>query len=268
MFELTIRGLYMAFAGGINILLTPESNITLSKARMLSPDSRCKTFSEDADGYARSEGCGVVVLKRLSTAIKDKDTILAVIKGSSVNSDGKSGGFTVPNGTAQEEVIRSALAKANVSPGAIDYIETHGTGTPLADPIEVNTLTKIFSDYHSNEKPLYIGSVKTNIGHCESASGVAGVIKTVLSLQSHKLFKHLNFKKLNPGIELKNTIIPLSTMDWPRNQDLRCAGVSSFGFSGANAHVIVQEAPERKKEERTLPKESLLVLSAKEQNVT
>ncbi len=253
----------MALAGGINILLTPDSNITLSKARMLSPESRCKTFSEDADGYARSEGCGVVVLKRLSDALKDNDTILAVIKGSSINSDGKSGGFTVPNGTAQEEVIRSALAKAKLRPADIDYIEAHGTGTPLADPIEANTLIKIFSESHSKEHPLYISSVKTNIGHAESASGVAGVIKAVLSLQKHKLFKHLNFKKLNPGIELINTVIPLTTQNWPKEHDLRSAGVSSFGFSGANAHIVLQEAPPRPDEVRTLPTESILVISAK-----
>ncbi|ARM34745.1 SDR family NAD(P)-dependent oxidoreductase [Legionella longbeachae] len=253
----------MALAGGVNILLAPDSNITLSKARMLSPESRCKTFSEDADGYARSEGCGVIVLKRLSTALKDKDTILAVIKGTSINSDGKSGGFTVPNGIAQEEVIRSALAKANLSPADVDYIEAHGTGTPLADPIEVNALTKIFSEAHSQENPLYISSVKTNIGHSESASGVAGVIKTVLSLHTHQFFKHLNFKKLNPQIELKNTVIPLSTMDWHKQKGLRCAGVSSFGFSGANAHAVLQEVPLREVEPRTLPQESLLLISAK-----
>lgn len=253
----------MALAGGVNILLAPDSNITLSKARMLSPESRCKTFSEDADGYARSEGCGIVVLKRLSTAINDKDTILALIKGTSINSDGKSGGFTVPNGIAQEEVIRSALAKAQLSPADIDYIEAHGTGTPLADPIEVNALTKIFSEYHNQENPLYISSVKTNIGHSESASGVAGVIKTVLSLHTHQLFKHLNFKKLNPQIELKNTIIPLNTQDWPKKEGLRCAGVSSFGFSGANAHVVLQEVPTKKIETRILPQESLLLISAK-----
>lgn len=253
----------MAIAGGVNILLVPDSNITLSKARMLSPESRCKTFSDDADGYARSEGCGMVVLKRLSSAIADTDNIIAVIKGSAINSDGKSGGFTVPNGSAQEEVIRSALAKAKLSPSDIDYIEVHGTGTPLADPIEVNALTKIFSEFHTKEKPLFISSVKTNIGHCESASGAAGIIKAILSLQTKQLFKHLNFRKLNPAIQLTNTVIPLSTMDWDDDEDLRCAGVSSFGFSGANAHVIVQQWPKPKKENRILPEESLLILSAK-----
>lgn len=253
----------MALAGGVNVILSPDSNITLSKARMLSPDSRCKTFSEDADGYGRSEGCGVVVLKRLTDAMKDNDNILAIIKGSSINSDGKSGGFTVPNGSAQEEVILSALAKAQLSPGDIDFIEAHGTGTPLADPIEVDTLTKIFSEYHNKEKPLYISSVKTNIGHSESASGVASVIKTVLSLKTKQIFKHLNFKKLNPAIQLINTIIPLNKMDWTKTQGLRTAGVSSFGFSGANAHAVIQEAPDRKKGARTLPEQSLLVLSAK-----
>lgn len=255
----------MALAGGIKILLSPVANIILSKAKMLSPESRCKTFSEDADGYARSEGCGVIVLKRLSTAIKDNDTIHAVIKGSAINNDGKSTGFTVPNAEAQEAVIRSALARAKLCPSDIDYIETHGTGTPVADPVEANTLCKIFGEHHSQDKPLYISSVKTNIGHCESASGVAGIIKAVLSLQRQTLFKHLNFKKLNPAIQLKNTIIPLSNMAWHKEQDLRCAGVNSFGFSGANAHVVLQQAPNRKKEARTLPQESLLVLSAKKE---
>lgn len=253
----------MALAGGINILLNPATNILLSKAKMLSPDSRCKTFSEDADGYGRSEGCGIIVLKRLSTAIRDKDTIHAVIKGSAINSDGKSDGFTVPNGHAQETVIRSALAKSNLSPNEIDYIEAHGTGTPVADPIEISTLTKIFSEHHNNNKPLYVSSVKTNIGHCESASGMASIIKTVLSLQTRTLFKHLNFKKLNPAIQLENIIIPLTNMDWHKEHELRCAGVNSFGFSGANAHVVLQEAPLIKKDVRTPPDESLLVLSAK-----
>jgi acyl transferase domain-containing protein/acyl carrier protein/methylmalonyl-CoA mutase cobalamin-binding subunit len=253
----------MAFAGGINVLLLPDSNITLCKARMLSPESLCKTFSEDADGYARSEGCGVLVLKRLSKALKDKDNILALIKGTSVNSDGKSGGFTVPNGVAQEKVIRSALAKAELSPADIDYVEAHGTGTPLGDPIETNTLVKIFSDSHSKENPLYLSSVKTNIGHSESAAGVAGVIKAVLSLQYQKLFKHLNFKKLNPEIELINTVIPLQTRDWPKKQGLKCVGVSSYGFSGANAHLVLQEVPPKTIKARKLPEESILLLSAK-----
>lgn|GEM_PF-6138801 len=254
----------MAITGGVNILLSPDSNVTLSKARMLSPESRCKTFDEKADGYARSEGCGVIILKRLSTAIRDKDTIQAIIKSAVVNSDGKGGGFTIPNGSAQEKLIRHALAKAKLSPAEIDYVETHGTGTPLGDPVEVNTLTRIFSEHHSEDKPLYIGSVKTNIGHCESASGVAGIIKAVLSLQTQKFFKHLNFQTLNPNIELKNTVIPLSTLDWhKRPGDLRHAGVSSFGFSGANAHVILQQAPSRNKAKHVLPTQALLVLSAK-----
>lgn len=253
----------LALAGGVNVILLPNSSIALSKAKMLSPESRCKTFSEDADGYARSEGCGIIVLKRLSTALKDNDTILAVIKGSAVNNDGKSGGFTVPNGLAQEEVIRAALAKAHLSPAEVDCIEAHGTGTPLADPIEANTLMNIFSDSHSKEHPLYLSSVKTNIGHTESASGVAGVIKAVLSLKEKQLFKHLNFKSLNPEIELRNTIIPLQTLDWHKAQGLRTIGVSSFGFSGANAHAIIQELPQNPTASMTLPEHGLLLLSAK-----
>ena len=253
----------MALAGGINILMMPDSNITLSKARMLSPESLCKTFSIDADGYARSEGCGVLVLKRLSSAMNDGDTILAVVRGSAINSDGKSGGFTVPNAVAQEEVIRRALAKAKLSPAEVDLIEAHGTGTPLADPIEANTLMAIFAEDHSEEHPLYLGSVKTNIGHAESASGIAGVIKTILSLQHHILFKHLNFKSLNPEIKLKNTQISLETMQWPKPQGLRIAGVSSFGFSGANAHVILEESPPIQMQPPAAVPESLLLISAK-----
>lgn len=253
----------MALAGGINILLSPASNITLSKAKMLSPESRCKTFSDDADGYARSEGCGVLVLKRLSDAVRDNDTVLTVIKGSAVNSDGKSGGFTVPNGTAQKELIYNALAKAHLSPADIDYIEAHGTGTPLADPIEANTLMDIFAAAHSKEQPLYLSSVKTNIGHAESASGVAGLIKAVLSVREQQIFKHLNFKALNPEIALKNTVIPMHNRPWPKAQGLRAAGVSSFGFSGANAHIIIQEVAKVVPPARTVPAEGLLLLSAK-----
>lgn len=253
----------LALAGGVNVLIQPNSNITLSKAKMLSPESRCKTFSKDADGYARSEGCGIIVLKRLSSALKDKDKILALIKGSAINSDGKSGGFTVPNGTAQEEVIRHALARAKLSPAEVDCIEAHGTGTPLADPIEVNTLMSIFAAHHSSERPLYLSSIKTNIGHSESAAGVAGVIKAVLSLNKKQLFKHLNFKELNPGIELKNTHIPLATMPWEKTAGLRTIGISSFGFSGANAHAILQEYPISAPKSSADSKESLLLLSAK-----
>lgn len=255
----------MALAGGVNLLLSPVSSVSLSQAKMLSPDSRCKTFSEGADGYVRSEGCGIIVLKRLSTAINNKDNILAVIKGSGVNSDGKSTGFTVPNGSAQEALIRGVLANANLLPSDIDYIETHGTGTPVGDPIEVNALTNIFSEHHSNDKPLYISSVKTNIGHCESASGMAGIIKAILSLQTRTIFKHLNFKKLNPAIQLKNTVIPLENIIWNKEQELRYAGVNSFGFTGANAHIILKEAERGKKAARILPDESLLILSAKNQ---
>lgn len=255
----------MALAGGVNLLLSPVSSVSLSQAKMLSPDSRCKTFSEDADGYVRSEGCGIIVLKRLSVAINNKDNILAVIKGSGVNSDGKSTGFTVPNGSAQEALIRSVIANSNLLPSDIDYIETHGTGTPVGDPIEVSALTNIFSEYHSNEKPLYISSVKTNIGHCESASGMAGIIKAILSLQTRTIFKHLNFKKLNPAIQLKNTVIPLENIMWNKEHDVRYVGVNSFGFTGANAHIILQEAERGEKEARVLPDESLLILSAKNQ---
>lgn len=180
------REIDYALAGGVNVLLLPEANITLCKARALAPDGHCKTFDEQADGYARSEGCGVLFLKRLSDALRDKDTILAVIKASAVNSDGKSAGLTVPNGKSQEEVMQKALSQTNLSSNDISYIEAHGTGTPLGDPIEVHAINQIYGKGRTQDNPLYLGAVKTNIGHLESAAGVASVIKTVIALQKKK----------------------------------------------------------------------------------
>lgn len=198
-----------ALAGGVNILLMPESNVTLCKAKALSPDGQCKTFDERADGYVRGEGCGVVLLKRLSDALRDNDHILAIIKGSAVNNDGKTAGLTVPNGKSQEEVMKKALGQTELSRTDISYIEAHGTGTPLGDPIEVDAINKIYGHQRNKENPLYLGTVKTNIGHLESASGVAGVIKTVISLQRKTIYKNLNFNKLNPNIKLDGTQLAL-----------------------------------------------------------
>jgi myxalamid-type polyketide synthase MxaE and MxaD len=160
----------LALVGGVNLIHGPESYISFSKAGMLSPDGRCKTFAATADGYGRGEGCGVIVLKRLSDAQRDGDNILAQIRGSAVNQDGPSGGLTVPNGPSQEKVIRQALANGGIKPGQVSYIEAHGTGTPLGDPIEINSLNTVFGSEHSLENPLIVGSVKSNMGHLESAT--------------------------------------------------------------------------------------------------
>ncbi|MFI4954386.1 MAG: SDR family NAD(P)-dependent oxidoreductase, partial [Gammaproteobacteria bacterium] len=234
----------LAITGGVNVILSPEAMALECSMQMLSPEGMCKTFDKDADGFMRGEGCGVIILKRLSDAQKDHDKILAIIKSSAVNQDGASSGLTVPNGPAQEAVIRRALVQAQVTPGDIDYIEAHGTGTSLGDPIEVNAIKNVFADNRQN--PLIIGTVKTNIGHLEAAAGIAGIIKTILSLQHEKIPAHLHFKTLNPAIYLEEipVQIPLQALEWKKQPDrIRRAGVSSFGFSGTNVHVVLEEAP-------------------------
>ena len=233
----------MALVGGVNLLLSPAVSIDFSQAHMIAPDGHCKTFDANADGYVRGEGCGIVVLKRLNDALQDNNHILAIIKGSAVNQDGASSGLTVPNGVAQEAVIRAALAQARLAPEEIDYIEAHGTGTRLGDPIEVNAIAQVFN---GRQRPLTISTVKTNIGHLESAAGIAAIIKTVLALEHEKIPQHLHFKALNPAINLEAipAQIPLTLMPWEKQTDrIRRAGVSSFGFSGTNAHIILEEAP-------------------------
>jgi len=180
----------LAIAGGVNLILTPELTITFSQARMLSPDGHCKTFDASADGYVRGEGCGVVILKRLSDALHDGDNILALIRGSAVNQDGRSNGLTAPNGLAQQDVIRYALADAGIESHLIGYVETHGTGTPLGDPIEISSLQAVLEEGGSNGRVL-VGSVKTNIGHLEAAAGIAGLIKSVLALKNESIPPHL-----------------------------------------------------------------------------
>jgi acyl transferase domain-containing protein len=254
----------MALAGGVNVILLPELSINFSKARMLAPDGRCKTFDASADGYVRGEGCGVVVLKRLSDAVADGDRILALIRGSAVNQDGPSGGLTVPSGPAQEDVIRRALSIGGVKAGDVGYIEAHGTGTSLGDPIEVGSLGKIFGGRSAND-PLVIGSVKTNIGHLEAAAGIAGLIKVVLSLQHGRIPPHLHFRKPNPHIAWEKLPfeIPLELRNWPTGKQ-KIAGVSSFGFTGTNAHIVLEEGPvcEKRNNENVRPFH-LLALSAK-----
>src|SRR5271165_2994142 len=233
-----------ALAAGVNLILTPENSIACSRWGMLSPDGRCKTFDAGADGYVRSEGCGVVVLKRLSDAVRDGDRVLAVVRGSAVNQDGASSGQTVPNGPAQQALLRQALAASRLQPSDIDYVEAHGTGTALGDPIELDALSQVFSD-RDGSAPLVLGSVKTNMGHLESAAGIAGFIKTVLSVRYGYIPKHLNFERLTPHASegASRFTIAAQAMEWPAVGRARRAGVSSFGVSGTNAHVVIEQAP-------------------------
>jgi myxalamid-type polyketide synthase MxaD len=242
--SLRARECDMALAGGANLILLPDVNIYMSKARTMAADGRCKTFDAAADGYVRGEGCGIVVLKRLSDAVAAGDHILALIRGSAVKHDGRSGGYTVPNGGMQQELIREALTNAGVEPSAISYVEAHGTGTSLGDPIEMRALGAVLKDEGRPEK-LAVGSVKTNIGHLESAAGIAGLIKTVLALQHGEIPSHLHLKEVNPQIPLDELgfTIPTSSIPWPLDPARkRFAGVSSFGLTGTIAHVVLEEA--------------------------
>nr|WP_239470693.1 type I polyketide synthase [Archangium violaceum] len=245
--SLRARESNMAIAGGVSVILAPDGHIVSSRIRSQSPTGRCKTFDAAADGYVRGEGCGVVVLKRLSDAIADGDPVLAVIRGGAVNHDGPSGGLTVPSGPAQEAVIRRALASAGVEPSQVGYVEAHGTGTPLGDPIEVRALQRVFEPGRSRNQPLTLGSVKTNVGHLEAAAGIAGLIKVVLMLQHREIPPHLHLTKPTSAIpwgELPLTV-PTQLRSWADAPGKRVAGISSFGLSGINAHLIVEEAPEQ-----------------------
>ncbi|MBA3772881.1 MAG: alpha/beta fold hydrolase [Ramlibacter sp.] len=233
----------MALVASANLLLAPEATIAFSKARMLSHDGRCRTFDQQANGYVRSEGAAVLVLKTLSRARADGDRVHAIIRGSSVNQDGATGGLTVPSGPSQAALIRQALANAGVSPQAVGYVEAHGTGTALGDPIEVGALGEVFGQSHSSSQPLYIGSVKTLVGHCELAAGMAGLIKLVLSLDRGVIPGYPQLGKLNPHIPWQRLpfAIARETTPWPAPR--RIGGISGFGFSGTNAHVVVEAAP-------------------------
>ena len=236
----------LALAGGVSLMLSPEVTLYLSKTRALSPDGRCKTFDKDANGYVRGEGCGMVVLKRFSDAISDGDNILGVIRGSAVNQDGPSSGLTVPNGSAQMAVIRQALENAKVKPEQISYLEAHGTGTALGDPIEVRGINNVLCKDRSTDNPLMVGSVKTNIGHLEIAAGMASLLKVILSLKNQEIPPHLHFKELNPDLAAAATAlkIPTASLPWQRTEEPRRAGISAFGLSGTNAHIIIEEPPQ------------------------
>ncbi|HET7695310.1 MAG TPA: SDR family NAD(P)-dependent oxidoreductase [Vicinamibacterales bacterium] len=243
--SLRTRESQLAIAGGVNVMLNPDVTVNCCRARMLSPRGRCSTFDAEADGYVRGEGCGVVVLKRLSDAVDAGDRILALIRGSAVNQDGRSGGFTAPNELAQQAVITKALRDARVAPADISYVEAHGTGTALGDPIEMHAIAAALGPGRAADAPLVVGSVKTNIGHLESAAGMAGLMKVVLALRHREIPPHLHFRALNPHIDVNGVpiVIPTSRTEWTAGAGPRLAGLSSFGFTGTNAHVILQEAP-------------------------
>ncbi|MEO8057472.1 MAG: SDR family NAD(P)-dependent oxidoreductase [Burkholderiales bacterium] len=235
----------LALAGGVNVILSPDPFVLISKWGMLSPDGRCKTFDASANGFVRGEGCGLIVLERLSDALANGRNVLAVIRGSSINQDGRSSGLTVPNGLAQQAVVRQALASAGLKPTDVSYVEAHGTGTSLGDPIEVEALAAVYGEGRDPAEPFEIGSVKSNIGHLEAASGVTGLIKLVLAMQHKQLPASLHVKQPTPAIPWDRLPVRISTTlhDWAPSSGRRLAGVSAFGFSGMNAHVILEEAP-------------------------
>ena len=236
------REVDLALAGGVNVVLGAGLTEAFAAAGMLAADGRCKTFDASANGYVRGEGCGVLVLKRLADAERDGDRILGVLLGSAVNQDGASAGLTAPNGLAQERLIGEALARAGVAPSGVDYLEAHGTGTELGDPIEVGAAASVYGEGREAEDPLLLGSVKTNVGHLEAAAGVAGVIKVLLAMRAGVIPKHLHFDTPNPRVDWEELPVRVTSeaTPWPERDRPRRAGVSSFGYSGTNAHVVLE----------------------------
>lgn len=233
----------IALVGGVNAIVNSRNHIVYSQANMLAPDGRSKTFDDRADGYGRSEGCAMLVLKKLSDAKRDGDRILALVRGSSVRQDGESGGLTVPNGTAQAELMREALASAMLEPKDVQYVEAHGTGTALGDPIEMSSIAAVFSASHSKTNPLIVGSVKTNIGHMEAAAGVGGIVKAVLQLHEGAIYPHINFETPSRKIpwDRYNVTVPRTLQPWTAAP--RRAMVNSFGFAGTISSILLEQAP-------------------------
>ncbi|ABL04457.1 phenolpthiocerol synthesis type-I polyketide synthase PpsB [Mycobacterium ulcerans Agy99] len=245
--SLRLRETDLALAGGVSATLRPETQIAISAWGLLSPEGRCATFDAAADGFVRGEGAGVVVLKRLTDALRDQNQILAVVRGSAVNQDGRSNGITAPNTAAQCDVIADALRSADVAPESVHYVETHGTGTQLGDPIEFEALAATYGLIKGQDGySCALGAVKTNIGHLEAASGVAGFIKAVLAVQHGQIPPNLHFSQWNPAIDAASTrlFVPLDNIAWPSDSGPRRAAVSSFGLGGTNAHAIVEQGPE------------------------
>lgn len=258
----------LALAGGVNVILSPDISFSFLKAGGLAPDGRCRAFDAHAKGIVRSEGAGLVVLKRLSSALAEGDRIYAVIRGGAINQDGRSNGITAPNQAAQEAVLRDAWNQAGISPGEAQYIETHGAGTLLGDVIEAQALRPVLAAGRTPDRRCVIGSVKSNIGHCESAAGVAGLIKVALAIQHGQIPPNLHFTAPNPHIPFDEMpfFVPSELMPWPEQGGRKLAGVSSFGFGGTNAHVVVESPPravrEREPERGEVPPVHLLPLSA------
>ena len=254
-----------ALAGGVGLNLAPDTSIALSRTQMLNPEGRCKTFDASANGFAKGEGCGMIVLKRLSDAVRDGDNILALVRGSAVNHNGRSSSLIAPNGLSQQAVIRQALANGGVKPDRVDYVEVQGTGTSVGESIEVGALNAVYGQNRPADRPLAIASVKTNIGHTEAASGVASLLKVVLALQNKQIPPHLHLKQPNPHIDWDKIPfkVPTELMPWQKEEP-RFAGISAFGFSGTNAHIVLEEAPTPEPVESSPERPlHLLALSAK-----
>ncbi|MCX4679512.1 amino acid adenylation domain-containing protein [Streptomyces sp. NBC_01433] len=237
----------LALAGGVLLHMAPQYTIAETKGGFLSPDGRSRTFDASANGYVRAEGVGLVALKRLGDALDDGDPIHAVILGSGVNQDGHTNGITVPNAQSQISLIERVCAEAGITPGGLQYMEAHGTSTPVGDPIEANALARALAIGRAPGAACYVGSVKTNIGHTESAAGIAGLLKTTLSLKHRTIPPHINLERINPAIDIAAAPydIPTRLTEWPDHEGPARAGVNSFGFGGTNAHVVLEEAPPR-----------------------
>ncbi|WP_186400374.1 non-ribosomal peptide synthetase [Stappia sp. P2PMeth1] len=261
----------MALVGGVNTIVTPEAHINFAKAGMLSPDGRCKTFSAQANGYVRGEGAGMILVRRLSDALRDGDPILAVIRGTAINHGGRANSLTAPNTQAQADLLRAAYRDAGIDPSTIGYVEAHGTGTALGDPVEINALKTVFAGIGA-EGSCGIGSVKTNIGHLELAAGIAGVAKVLLQMRHRRLVPSLHCDTLNPYIEFAGTPFEVVRQErsWTALRDARGrelplrAGVSSFGFGGVNAHVVLEDYPSAPPSAAVVPAPQLIVLSARD----